>query len=100
MNASKAAQLGVQWAALSGNSTSNYRVGALTGFDTGGNNLISQAATHLAPGGVPLPPGNGLTLGIFSQSGLGALVHALETDTSANISVSYTHLTLPTNREV
>jgi general secretion pathway protein D len=26
-----------------------------------------------------------LTLGIFSQSGLGALVHALETDTSANI---------------
>src|SRR5450759_4600454 len=85
MNASKAAQLGVQWAALSGNSTSNYRVGALTGFDTGGNNLISQAAAHLAPGGVPLPPGNGLTLGIFSQSGLGALVHALETDTSANI---------------
>ncbi len=85
MNASKAAQLGVQWAALSGNSTSNYRVGALTGFSTGGNNLISQAAAHLAPGGVPLPPGNGLTLGIFSQSGLGALVHALETDTSANI---------------
>jgi general secretion pathway protein D len=84
VSANKAAQLGVQWAALSGNSTSNYRVGALTGFGTGGDNLISQAAAK-ASGTAPLLPGNGLTLGIFSQSGLGALVHALETDTSANI---------------
>jgi general secretion pathway protein D len=87
VSASKAAELGVQWAGLSGNSTSNYRVGALTGFTPqgGGNNLISQAAAK-ATTGTLLPPGNGLTLGVFAaQSGLGALVHALESDTSANI---------------
>lgn len=87
VSASKAAELGVQWAGLSGNSTSNYRVGALTGFTPqgGGNNLISQAAAK-ATTGIPLAPGNGLTLGVFAaQSGLGALAHALESDTSANI---------------
>jgi len=84
VSASKAAELGVQWAGLSGNSTSSYRVGALTGFNTGGNNLISQAAAK-ASGAPPLAPGNGLSLGILNQTGLGALVHALESDTSANI---------------
>jgi general secretion pathway protein D len=86
VSASKAAELGVQWAGLSGNSTSNYRVGALTGFTPqgGGNNLISQAAAKAS--GTILPPGNGLSLGVFAaQSGLGALAHALESDTSANI---------------
>ena len=85
VSANKAAQLGVQWAGLSGNSTSNYRVGALTGFTPqgGGNNLISQAVAKTA--GTILAPGNGLTLGLLNQSGLGALVHALESDTSANI---------------
>jgi general secretion pathway protein D len=77
--------LGVQWAALSGNSTSNVRVAAGTSFSTGGNNLANQVTAHLAPGGVPLPIGNGFTLGILNQTGLGALVHALESDTSANI---------------
>ncbi len=85
VSANKAAQLGVQWAGLSGNSTSNYRVGALTGFTPqgGGNNLISQAVAKTA--GTILAPGNGLTLGLLNQSGLGALVHALESDSSANI---------------
>jgi len=68
---------------LSGNSNSSVRVGAITGFNTGGNNLISQAAANAA--GSILPPGNGLTLGLFNKTGLGALAHALETDTSANI---------------
>jgi general secretion pathway protein D len=85
VSASKAAELGVQWAALSGNSTSNVRVAAGTSFSTGGNNLVNQVTAHLAPGGVPLPLGNGFTLGILNQTGLGALVHALESDTSANI---------------
>ena len=87
VSANKAAQLGVQWAGLSGNSTSNYRVGAVTGFTPqgGGNNLISQAVAKATPGGIPLPPGNGLTLGLLNQAGLGALVHALESDSSANI---------------
>jgi general secretion pathway protein D len=86
VSASKAAELGVQWAGLSGDGTSKYRVGGLTGFTpqaSGGNNLISQAAAKIA--GTILPPGNGLTIGIFNQSGLGALAHALETDTGANI---------------
>ena len=84
VSAAKAAELGVQWAGLSGNATSGARVGALTGFNTGGNNLINQAVAK-ATKGIPLPPGNGLTLGIFNQTGLGALAHALESDTSANI---------------
>ncbi|HSM97511.1 MAG TPA: type II secretion system secretin GspD, partial [Gallionella sp.] len=86
VSATKAAELGVQWAGLSGNSNSNFRVGALTGFTpqaSGGNNLISQAAAKTA--GTILAPGNGLTLGLLNQSGLGALVHALESDNSANI---------------
>ena len=84
VSATKAAELGVQWAGLSGNATSSARVGALTGFNSGGNNLINQAVAK-ASTGIPLPPGNGLTLGIFNQTGLGALAHALESDSSANI---------------
>ena len=83
VDASKAAELGVQWAGMSGNSNSGTRVGGITGFSTAGNNLINQAAAKVA--GSILPPGSGLTLGIFNQSGLGALAHALETDSSANI---------------
>ena len=87
VSASKAAELGIQWAGLSGNSASNYRIGALTGFTpqtSGGNNLISQAVAKAS--GTTLAPGNGLTLGVLAaQSGLGALVHALESDSSANI---------------
>ncbi len=86
VDASKAAEFGVQWAGLSGSSTSNYRVGVLTGFtpQASGNNLVSIASAKAA-GTNPPAPGNGLTLGILNHSGLGALAHALETDTSANI---------------
>lgn len=82
VSAQKAAELGVQWAASTGDSTGT-RVGLLTGFSTKGNNLINQAAAKAA--GSILPPGNGLTLGILNQSGLGALAHALEADTNSNI---------------
>jgi len=83
VSAQKAAELGVQWAASSGDSTGT-RVGLLTGFSSKGNNLINQTVAKAA-GTIPLPPGNGLTLGILNQTGLGALAHALESDTSANI---------------
>jgi general secretion pathway protein D len=83
VSATKAAELGVQWAGLSGNSNSSVRVGALTGFNSGGNNLISQAAANAS--GSALAPGNGLSLGIFNQTGLGALAHALESDSGTNI---------------
>ena len=86
VSATKAAELGVQWAGLSGNSTSSARIGGITGFTSqtsGGNNLISQAAAKAS--GTVLAPGNGLTLGLFNSEGMGALIHALEADSSANI---------------
>ena len=84
VSANKAAEWGVQWAALSGKNANGYRVGALTGFGVGGNNLINQTAANVTRS-APLTPGNGLTLAILNQSGLSALVHALESDSSANI---------------
>jgi general secretion pathway protein D len=86
--ASKTAEFGIQWLGLSGDAGSNYRVGGGTGFSSGGNNIISQAINRATTGN-PLPPGNGLTIGVFrqigGQLGLGALAHALENDTNANI---------------
>ena len=87
VTAKKAAEFGVQWAGLTGGTNSTYRVGSVTGFDSGGNNLIAQAAGQLA--NKPLSPGNGLNVGIFrqvaGQIGLGALAHALESDGGTNI---------------
>jgi len=80
VSATKAAELGVQWAGISGNANSTTRVAGVTAFNSGGNNLVNQATASS-----PLPPGNGLTLGILRNSNLGALAHALATDTSANI---------------
>lgn len=81
VDASKFAELGVQWGALGAGA-----VNAGTSFSTGGNNLANQAIARLMPGGVPLPPGNGLTLGFLSKKiGLGALVHALQSDSKTNI---------------
>ncbi len=90
ISADRAAELGVQWAGLSGDGSSNYRVGLLTGFSTQGNNLVQQAVSALGPNGVPLAPGNGLTAGLFKQNrngqlGLGLLARALETNAKANI---------------
>lgn len=87
VSATRAAEFGVQWAGLSGNANSKYRVGGITGFGTGGDNLINQAAASTT--GSVLPPGNGLSLGIFRQTagqlGLGALARALASDDDANI---------------
>ncbi|MFA5371252.1 MAG: type II secretion system secretin GspD [Sideroxydans sp.] len=84
VDASKLAEFGVQWGALGGGV--NGSGGAATAFSTGGNNLANQAAANLAPGGVPLTPGNGLSLGFFSSKmGMGALLHALESDSKTNI---------------
>jgi len=88
VSATRAAEFGVQWAGLSGNTSSNYRVGALTGFSADGDNLINQAAA--AADQTALAPGNGLSLGIFRQAasgqlGLGALARALASDDDANI---------------
>ena len=88
VTATRAAEFGIQWAALSGDINSKYRAGAVTGFGTGGDNLINQAAAQVGTG-KPLAPGNGLSLGIFRQTagqlGLGALARALASDDDANI---------------
>ncbi len=89
ITASKAAEFGIQWMGLSGNAESNYRVGGLTSFSTGGNNLVNLA-TGLANGnGSSVMPGSGLSLGVFRQIngrlGLGAVAHALENDGNTNI---------------
>ena len=85
VTSSKASEFGVQWLGLSGDSSSNYRVGALQSFASGTTNNIAALATGK---GAVLPTG-GLTLGIFKQIngalGLGALAHALESDGNANI---------------
>ena len=83
VSAAKAAELGVQWAALSGNKNSDFRVGGLSGFSSGGNNLVSLATSQKTA--APLVPGNGLTLALLNHSGLGALVHAIESDANSNI---------------
>jgi general secretion pathway protein D len=90
ISADRAAQLGVQWAGLSGNGTTDYRVGLLTGFGSGGDNLVQQAAATLSSSGTPLVPGNGLAALVVKQNangklGLGMLARALETDARANI---------------
>ena len=87
VSATRAAEFGVQWAGLSGDATSNYRVGGVTGFASGGDNLINQAVATSS--GSALPPGSGLSLGIFRQTagqlGLGVLARALASDDDANI---------------
>lgn len=84
----QAASFGVQWASMSGNPNSNYRVGAVTGFGTGGANLINQATARKATGTF-MQPGNGLNIGIFKQAagqlGLGALAQLLQSGNNANI---------------
>ena len=96
VTAKRAAEFGIQWAGISGDSNSAYRVGTITGFSSGGNNLITQAASQIgaaASGSTAATtlqaPGNGLNAGIFRQIAgrltLGAIARALETDGNANI---------------
>jgi general secretion pathway protein D len=86
VSADKAAEFGVQWAGLSGNDGTSYRVGGGTSFQNGtGNNLLG-----LATGDGKVVPGAGLTIGVFKQLangklGLGAVAHSLENVGGTNI---------------
>ncbi|NMM37428.1 MAG: type II secretion system secretin GspD [Glaciimonas sp.] len=86
VTADKAAEFGIQWLGLSGNSGSSYRVGGGSAFagSVAGDNIL-----NLATGNGAVAPGAGLTLGIFRQIngklGLGALARALESDADTNI---------------
>jgi general secretion pathway protein D len=85
VSAKKAAEFGIQWLGLTGNSGSNYRVGAASTFST--DNIAGLAAA--AKTGTIPAVGAGLTLGVFRQIngalGLGALARALESDNGTNI---------------
>jgi type II secretory pathway component GspD/PulD (secretin) len=54
VSADKAAEFGVQWAGVSGDSGNNMRVGLLTGFSSDGNNLVSQASSLLGTSKIPM----------------------------------------------
>ncbi len=86
VSADKAAELGVQWGALLGNSGGDLRVGVLNTFSTGGNNLLNLAT---GPTSATNVPSGGLTAGIIGQSNgqprLALLARALEVNAKANI---------------
>jgi general secretion pathway protein D len=101
ITASNAAELGVQWVALSGDQNSKYRIGGLQSFASGtSNNIVNLATAAIkgiggasATGGTSgtssLPSPTGLSIGVFKQVGkdlgLGAIAHALESGGNANI---------------
>ena len=84
VSAEKAAEFGVQWAGLTGDSNSSYRVGGATAFSKDGDNLY-----NLYKGKGTVTPGSGLSLGVFRQIngelGLGAIVRVLANDNNSNI---------------
>lgn len=82
VTADKASEFGVQWLGATGSSSSNYRVGTLQSFSTGGTN---NSLTALATGKGAVLPGDGLSVGLFNKIGLGAIAHSLESDGNTNI---------------
>jgi general secretion pathway protein D len=92
VSSNKASDFGVQWVGATGNSTSDYRVGALQSFPaaSSGNivNLSAASRAGIANLNVNLVP-SGFTIGLFRQENgqltLGAVARALETTGNANI---------------
>jgi len=95
VDASKAAQFGVQWQNLFGNKGDSTIPGAGTNFGTGLNNIINGSvataggrtgvATALANGAAP----QGLNIGVLKSIGgvytLGAIANFLESETGGNV---------------
>jgi general secretion pathway protein D len=94
VNADNAAQFGVQWAGLSGNSNSSYRVGGVQNFaGAGDSNLVKLIAA-----GGKAAPAAGLSIGLFKmingELGLGAVASAIQTEGNGNILSTPNMLTL------
>ncbi|WP_231512410.1 type II secretion system secretin GspD [Paucibacter sp. KBW04] len=95
VDATKAAQFGVQWQNLFGNKGDSTITGAGTNFGTGLNNIINGSvataggrtgvATALANGAAP----QGFNIGLLKQVGnfytLGAIANFLESETGGNV---------------
>lgn len=84
VSASKTAELGVEWAGVTGDSTSNYRLGAISSNQQG--NLINLAGDAASRSKVL---GSGVNIGLFrqigGQLGIGAVLKALENDNGTNL---------------
>jgi general secretion pathway protein D len=84
VSASKTAELGVEWAGVTGDSTSNYRLGAISSNQQG--NLINLAGDAASRSKVL---GSGFNIGLFrqigGQLGIGAVLKALENDNGTNL---------------
>jgi general secretion pathway protein D len=98
VNATKAADVGVQWQGLIGNQGDKYGIFGGTNFGTGGNNILNLSLAAAGAGGgtnggtgsssIPLPS-SGLNLGVIRKYGgvytLGALARFLETNADGNV---------------
>ena len=94
VNASKAAEFGIQWQGAIGN-VGDASVGLLgTNFGTGGNNIVNLSSQA---GGAVLP-GKGLNVGVATQNSgiyvLGFLARMLETSGDGNVLSTPNLLTL------
>ncbi|TAM47994.1 MAG: type II secretion system protein GspD [Burkholderiaceae bacterium] len=97
VNTDKAAQFGIQWQALLGNSTNGSTVGVLgSNFTNGGTNIFSLA-NDIKAGTVPASSAGG-NLGIAHKINgvfsLGALANLLQTTGDGNVLSTPTLLTL------
>lgn len=88
IDASKAAELGVQWQGILGQRGDRNLVVGGTNFGAGGNNIINLQL-GAAGGTVTAPPGAGLNLGLVRMTGgvytLASLARFLETQAGANV---------------
>ena len=88
LDASKAAELGVQWQSVLGQKGDRNVVIGGTNFGTGGNNIIGLQL-GAASGTLTTPPGTGLNLGLLTRTGgvyaLSSLARLLETQAGANV---------------
>ena len=93
VDATKAAEFGVQWQGLLGKSGDQYGIVGGTNFGSAGNNIINLSLTGGVSGSGSTSsltvPGAGLNVGLLRQINgiytLGALARFLETNTGANV---------------
>ena len=88
LDATKAAELGVQWQSVLGQKGDRNVVVGGTNFGSGGNNIIGLQL-GAASGTLTTPPGAGLNLGLLTRTGgvyaLSSLARLLETQAGANV---------------
>ncbi|MGL4575721.1 MAG: type II secretion system secretin GspD [Burkholderiaceae bacterium] len=84
ISADKAAELGIQWAGLTGNSDSKYRLGVASVFGSASLSLAGLAAGGDAANQAAANA-RGLNLAALVNNNIGAIATALESDGNANV---------------